>query len=123
MNTLRPLRNAILAANVSLVTFLFLEFSPAFGCAQLAERTDRWKQAAAGVEFVDKELWNFPCAPSKPGYTVPKARLTAFRFDRKQFEFILLDPRAELNKIDRKRYDLGGVFLNKSKQFMQLGQN
>jgi hypothetical protein len=76
-----------------------------------------------GVQLVRNEAWKFPCAKSTLGFVVPEIRLTAFRFDRKKFEFLLLDPASELAKIDTKKIDVGGAFLNGKKQFVRLGQN
>jgi hypothetical protein len=76
-----------------------------------------------GVQLVRNEAWKFPCANNTLGFVVPEIHLTAYRFDRRRFEFVLLDPAVEFGKIDTKNIDVGGTFLNSKKQFVRLGQN
>ena len=105
-----------------IIIFLFTS-TAGFGCAELVSTGDRWKNVMEGVQFVDKESWRFPCVNKTLGFVVPETRLTAYRFDRKKFEFVLLNPAAEVGKINTKKIDLGGTFLNSRKQFVRLGQN
>lgn len=109
----------------SLVIFIvmLLGSMSAFACAELTKSGDRWGRVVDGVQSINNEVWRFPCAAKQLGFVVPEARLTAYRFERKNFEFVLLDPATEVKNIDRKKYDLGGAFLNRKKQFVRFGQN
>jgi hypothetical protein len=102
---------------------VLLASTPGVACADLGTTGARWTNVMEGVQAIRNELWRFPCANSVAGYNVPEVRLSAYRFDRKSFEFVLVDPAAEFDKLDTKKVDLGGTFLNSRKQFVRLGQN
>jgi hypothetical protein len=107
---------------INFIAVLFTS-TPGFACADLGTTGDRWINVMEGVQTVSNELWKFPCVNSTVGYTVEEARLSAYRFDRKHFEFVLVDPAAELKKLDKQKVDLGDTFISGRKQFVRLGQN
>jgi hypothetical protein len=112
----------MVAQGVVVFIALLLGSGPTFACAELKKSGDRWRQAVAGVEFVDNEAWSFPCAGKQRGFVTSEVRLTAYRFERRLFEFILVDPGEELKNIPPK-FNIGGAFLDRRKQFIRFGQN
>lgn len=82
----------------------------------------RWQTRPDGVDFVDKGVWRFPCAKLDSSISESTVTITAFRFDRSKFEFVLVDPRTESEKID-KTLSKGGMFVTSTKQFYRFGSN